>query len=370
MHKRRDSDLPEKVNLILNVILVCLLLIILRVWHLAVIQYDEKLEQSRKPQHRTVLEPAKRGTIRDRFNQPLAVNTMKYNATILYSQLRQIPSVAWEKGPDGKKVKRFKRKEYIAKLAHLLGDELRLDPARIEDLIHAKASFYYHMPFVVKEDISETEYYRLKMLEKDWLGIHVQHLPRRSYPLGKVGADIIGYIGAINREEYERILQEIATLEAFLEAESQGVEYEIPQQIGSVEEAKERLEALREQAYSINDTIGKSGIEGSSERLLRGHHGKKTYYSDARGNYLRELEGARSPLSGQRLLLTISAELQEFAEKLLAQNEKIRLARISTFGKVQQTLMGLHQPWIKGGAIVAMDPKTGEILSSRLLSPL
>lgn len=358
MHDRRDQSLPDKVNKILNVILIALFLIILRVWHLAVIQYDERLEQSQKPQHRTILEPARRGTIRDRHNQPMAVNAIKYSAAILYSQLREIPAVAWEKGPDGKKIKRFKRREYIARLSQLLAHELKLEATRIEDLIHAKASFYYQMPFVIKEDLSEKEYYRLKMLEKDWKGIHVQHLPRRSYPQGKVGADVVGYMGAINREEYERILHEIADLEGYLEAYNEAEE---PDRV-TLEEAKARLHALSEQAYSINDTIGKAGIESSCERLLRGYQGRKTFYSDARGNFLRELAGSRPPLSGQRILLTLSSELQEYAEKLLAQNEKIRQARISN-NDGRPITGGNHQPWIKGGAIIAIDPKTGEILA-------
>lgn len=61
------------------------------------IQHDERLEQARKPQVRVVIEPAKRGTIRDRFNIPLAINKIQYNASILYSQIREIPSVVWEK---------------------------------------------------------------------------------------------------------------------------------------------------------------------------------------------------------------------------------------------------------------------------------
>lgn len=356
MQDRRDSNLPDKVNRILNVILIALLLIVLRVWHLAVIQYDEKLEQSRKPQHRTVLEPARRGTIRDRFNQPLAVNTIKYNAAVLFSELRQIPSVAWEKGPDGKKVRRFKRKEYIKSLAELLGNELHLDPQRIEDLIHAKATFYYQMPFLIKEDINEKEYYRLKMQEKDWRGIYVQKVPRRSYPKGKIGADVVGYMGAINKEEYERILHEIADLEAFLEGRNEAEE------MVSADEAKARLQALKEQAYSIHDAIGKAGIESSCERLLRGYHGRKTYYSDAKGNFLKEMD-AKEPMAGERIQLTLSKELQEYAEKLLAQNEQIRMACISNNDALQKSSLSQHQPWIKGGAIVALDPKTGEILA-------
>ena len=228
MRDRHDQSLPDKVNKILNVILVALFLIVLRVWHLAVIQHDDKLEELRKPQFRMLLEPAKRGTIRDRFNAPLAVNTMRYNAAIHFSQLRQIPSIAWEKAANGKKTKRYRRKEYIAHLSQLLGEELNMDPGRIEDLIYSKAIFYSHMPFVIKEDITERQYYRLKTLEKDWLGIHVQHVPRRSYPLGRLGADVIGYIGAINRDEYERILREIHALESILEEYQQGEEPESP----------------------------------------------------------------------------------------------------------------------------------------------
>src|SRR5207244_225236 len=108
-----------------------------------------------------------------------------------------------------KKVKKYKRKEYICSLAKLLAKELQLDPERLEDLIFSKAALYYHRPFVIKDELSEKEYYRLKMLEKQWLGIQVQNLPKRIYPLGKVGADIIGYMGAINQQEYEAIIGEI-----------------------------------------------------------------------------------------------------------------------------------------------------------------
>lgn len=363
MQDRRDQQLPEKVNRILNVILIALLLIVLRVWHLAVIQHDDRIKQSQKPQYKTILEPAKRGTIRDRFNMPLAVNTMKYNAAIHYSQLRQIPTVVWEKGLDGKKIKRFKRKEYIAALAKLLGDELQIDPERIADLIYSKAIFYGHMPFVIKEDISEKQYFRLKMLEKDWLGVHVQHCPRRSYPMGKIAGDVVGYIGAINREEYERILREIHALESLLEGYEQGEEIELPFGLTDLDQVRQRLKTLLAQTYSINDTIGKAGIEKSCERYLRGCQGRKTYYSDARGDFLRELAGSTPPLSGQRLLLSLSAELQVYAEQLLAENESIRQARISNNDGVRQSIMGLQQPWIKGGAIVALDPNTGDILA-------
>lgn len=356
-------SIPEKANRILNLILIALVLIVLRVWHLAVVQYDVKVEESRKPQRRVAIEPAKRGTIRDRFNIPLAINKMHYQASIVYSQFRQIPYARWETAPDGTRTKFFKRREYITSLAQLLADELQLDPERLEDLIHSKGSLYYHIPFVIKDDISEREYYRLKMLEKDWIGIHVQSLPKRSYPRGRLASDIIGYMGAINRQEYEAIIQELQNLTKYITAKEEGEELPLPEGLEHPSQARKRLKDLQELAYTVNDFVGKSGIEGQFEEELRGFQGRKSYYSDSKGNFLRDLPGAREPLSGQRFLLTISADLQEYAELLLAQNEAIRETQITTAEKEKIILTRKKQPWIKGGAIVAMEPQTGDILA-------
>lgn len=348
-------NIPEKANRILNLILVMMMLIVLRLWHLAVIQYEDKLNDSRKPQRKVIIEPAKRATIRDRFNIPLAINKVQYQVSILYSQFRQIPSVQWETDAQGKRFKHQKRREYIEQLAYAIAKELKMDPERLEDLIHSKGALYYHIPFLIKEDLTEQEYYRLKMLEKDWIGIHVQRVPKRYYPQGKVAADIIGYMGSINQQQYEAIIHEIKTLEQYLLDRENGEDPPLPENIATPQEARKRLKDLQEHAYTINDHVGKTGIERRFEEDLRGFHGKKSFYSDARGNYLRELPNSRLPLSGQRLLLTISAELQEFAEKLLVQNERIREDRLQ--------MSGFDFPWIKGGAIVVLEPQTGDVLA-------
>lgn len=362
-HSKDILNIPAKANRILNVILVGMLLIIFRIWHLSVLQYQEKLEESRKPQRRTVTEAAKRATIRDRFNFPLAINKIQYNAAIHYNLIKQIPTSVWELDESGKKVRRPKRKTYITALANLLGKELDMPVDRIEDLIHAKASFFNQIPFVLKEDITEKQYYRLKMLEKDWPGIVVQHVPQRHYTLGKVAGDIIGYMGAINHQEYEGIIREIKALESYLEDHEAGDVATMPPGVDSPAQGRQRLKDLHELAYTVNDSIGKMGIEARFEKTLRGYRGKKSYYSDAQGNFLRELPGSRDPLSGKRLLLTISAELQQYAEQLLIENENIRQTRLSPLGPIKHTILADKIPWIKGGAIVAMDPHTGDILA-------
>lgn len=356
-------DIPTKANRILNLILIAFILILIRIWHLAVVQYDQKVEEAKKPQQKVVIEPATRATIRDRFNIPLALNKIQYQATILYSQIKEIPSIVWEKDENtGKKIRKFKRKEYIHQLALLLAHELGLEAERIEDLIHAKASYYFQVPYVIKYDLTEIEYYRLKMLEKSWPGIYARSQPKRVYPRGRVASDIVGYLGAINRQEYEKILHEMHELEEII-FKNEEEDHELPVGIDSLEQARKRLKDLKEKAYTINDYIGKTGVEGFYEKQLRGFYGKKSFYSDSRGNFLRELPGSRPAISGQRLLLTISAELQEYAEQLLAQNETIRIVRITPLGEIKKTILALKHPWIKGGAIVVMDPQSGDILT-------
>lgn len=357
-----QEEIPQKANWVLNLILAGMILILLRAWHLAVVQHEERREEAEKPQHRTIIEPAKRGTIRDRFNIPLAINKIQYNAAVLYAPIRGIPAFVWEK-VDGKRVKRFKRKEHIRGLAEVLARELEMESDRIEDLIHAKASLYNQVPFVLKEDITEEQYYRLKMLEREWQGIQVQRVPKRLYPHGKLASDIIGYMGAINREEYEAIFQEMRALKEFLTVHELGENPSFPSGFDSISQVLRRLKDLEEHSYTMNDYVGKAGVEGRMEEELRGFHGKRSFYSDARGNFLRELPGAREPFAGKRILLTISAELQQFAEQLLMENEPLRKSRISGMSAIKQELIALHEPWIKGGSIVAIDPNTGEILA-------
>ena len=76
-----DYNIPEKANRVLNIIILGLLLIVIRVWYLAIIQHDDQLERARKPKRRAVIEKVERATVRDRFNIPL--RSIKFNITPL-----------------------------------------------------------------------------------------------------------------------------------------------------------------------------------------------------------------------------------------------------------------------------------------------
>lgn len=352
-----DHKIPAKANRVLNLILIGLILILVRVWYLAVVQHDHHLELARKPQRRVVIEHVDRATIRDRFNVPLAVNRIQYNAAVSYAQIRQIPSIVWKKDDQGKWVRIQARKAYIEDLSKILGKELEIDPQEVEDAIIGRASLFPHTPFIIKEDISENEYYRLRMLGKEWPGAFAKRSSKRFYPLGKVACDVLGYLGPISQKEYVAIAHETEELQAYLSQREAGELIPLPPGYQTPLEVRKRLKDLQEMAYTINDLVGKGGIEGAFDQHLRGACGKKTVEVDTKGNFIRDLPGGRKAKPGERVLLTISAELQEFAEMLLVQHDPIRDKK-NKEGKLR-----LDYPWIKGGAIVALHPKTGEVLA-------
>jgi cell division protein FtsI/penicillin-binding protein 2 len=350
--------ISAKSNTLLKIILAGFLIVAIRVWHLEVVQREEKIRESEQPKRRTIVQRANRGTIRDRFGIPLAVNKICYNATIYYNQISQIRAISWQEDASGKRVKAYPRREYIEKLSMELGKLLGLDPLRVEDLIHSKASLFPHVPFIIKSGLTEEEHYRLAIMEKDWLGIHAEIGSERYYPRHKSGGEIIGTMGSISSKQYIEIAEEIAQLQKIIEGWEEGEVFEMPFDV-----AVSRLQELREKAYSIQDLVGKTGIEGKFENELRGFYGKKIFEVDSKGKCLKEQTGGRAAIGGEQIDLSISIELQEFAEALLAENEAEREGRSLGYDPETKERKVLKQPWIKGGSIVAIDPNTGEVLA-------
>ncbi|MGB9608221.1 MAG: penicillin-binding protein 2, partial [bacterium] len=106
--------------------------------------------------------------------------------------------------------------------------------------------------------------------------------------------------------------------------------------IGYVGEiSAEELKKWRENGYQMGDMVGKTGIERLWESKLKGEKGGQRMEVDARGQVHRLLERIE-PKPGEEIRLTIDLNIQRAAE---------------------EALKG------KRGAVVAMNPQTGEILA-------
>ena len=103
------------------------------------------------------------------------------------------------------------------------------------------------------------------------------------------------------------------------------------------------LTELAAEGYLRDDVIGKSGIEASFERELRGRYGTDLVQRDASGRQLRVLETVVEPEPGMNLMLTIDAETQRLAEQALT--------------------WGMDVAGVGQGVTVVMNPQTGEILA-------
>ncbi len=99
-----------------------------------------------------------------------------------------------------------------------------------------------------------------------------------------------------------------------------------------------RVELKKDSLLELGDYIGKSGVESYYDKELRGKKSVEIFFRDARGRIkgrYRNGEEDTAPIDGSDLILSIDAKLQSFGEELMRG---------------------------KRGAIVAIEPNTGEIL--------
>ena len=81
---------------------------------------------------------------------------------------------------------------------------------------------------------------------------------------------------------------------------------------------QEELKVLQEEndAYDLNDTVGKSGIEASMETELQGMKGSETVYVDNLGKVIKTSDRTE-PTAGNDIYLTIDSDLQRIGYHIL-----------------------------------------------------
>ena len=152
----------------------------------------------------------------------------------------------------------------------------------------------------IRNRLSDEEVARFAAQRYRFPGVEIKARLFRNYPYNELASHVIGYIGRINQAEKAKIE----------ESEDSG-------------------------NYRGTDYIGKLGVEQSYEAQLHGTTGVQEMETSAGGRAVRRLNSSQA-IPGNSVVLSIDIKLQKLVEDL--------------YGK-------------RRGALVALDPKTGEVLA-------
>ncbi|NUQ85372.1 MAG: hypothetical protein HUU11_11720 [Anaerolineales bacterium] len=289
--------------------------ILFRLFNLQVLSPETWMNQAEDNYTLTISDPAPRGIIYDRNGYILARNIASYNLVITPAELPD----------DDADIQRIYRE--ISKLTGVpvggpVTDET-LDFAKlfspcvpgpsIADMVALGASLAPYSPVKIACNISEELARIIGERSVDWPGVSIEIEPVRDYPTGSLTANVVGFLGPI-----PALLQD----------------------------------AYEERGYVANrDKVGYSGVEASLDDILLGRNGLRVVQRDVAGAALRNLEPPILPTPGNNVVLTIDTRLQKAAEAVLL--DEIDYWNNRFYGYIR----------ISSGVVIAMNPKTGEILA-------
>lgn len=168
----------------------------------------------------------------------------------------------------------------------------------------------------ISSEISRESAVQLQENSQKLTGVNIIIEPTRVYHTGSLASHIIGYVSRISSRNQEEFAERGDTHE-----------------------------------YAVDDKVGQVGIEKTFEEYLRGEDGEKQIDMTVDGTITGEYT-SKEAIGGADVVLTIDANLQGIAERALAAN--IQKIREGGFGEPVNA---------EGGAVVAIDVKTGEILA-------
>jgi penicillin-binding protein 2 len=274
-------ELHRRLRWVVLIGIAALFALVGRLWQLQVMRGESYYERTVSNVVKERYLPSVRGKILDRHGVPLADNRPAFN---IYVTPRQ-----W-------------KPETRAELARLLGlsDD---DLAKIDERIGLGSKRDPRQPILVLEDQGRNRATLIEEALARLPGVEVHHEPYRYYPQGKLAAHLVGYMSQMTTAEAEK---------------------------------------LTNQGYQTSELVGRYGLEAAWENYLRGKKGIERYAVDARGQRLDDktaatlIQGERvsGAIPGANLVLTIDAELQRLAEKMVGS---------------------------QAAAVVIVEPKTGKL---------
>ncbi|HKA85473.1 MAG TPA: penicillin-binding protein 2 [Acidimicrobiales bacterium] len=195
-------------------------------------------------------------------------------------------------------------------------------PITPEDIVRRLGDKRYsrYAPAPVATDVPEELKIYLDEHEEEFPSVVVQRTAVRHYPYGTLAAQTLGYVGQIDDAE-----------------------------LTYVQAAGETTKP-----YTLNDHIGKAGIERTFEQYLRGTPGIRRIEVDAQGEPVRVISD-REPRPGDDLVLSIDIDLQALVEQALQQGLADARARPPRKDNPPNNATT--------GATVVEDPNNGQLLA-------
>ena len=178
-----------------------------------------------------------------------------------------------------------------------LCDLLEIDKEKLIKQLNKARRYSPRLPSPVVAQMSKIEYASLQEKIRKFKGFYIQKRSARDYQTS-IGANVLGYIAEVT-----------------------------PQKV------------KKNPYYQSGDLYGKSGVEKSYEKILRGEKGVRYVQKD---KFNRDIGSYKNgtldtlPKNGKDITITIDAVLQQYGEELMVN---------------------------KRGGIIAIEPSTGEILS-------
>lgn len=261
---------------------IALSIVIGRLVQLQVIDYEHFMARSQGNRVRMEAVAPIRGLIFDRKGRIIAENLPAYQLELIPEQVGDI-------------------EDTLQRLARL-GSIAEEDIPRFLELISSGPRF---KPVTLNLRLTDEEIANFAVQRPSFPGVDFQPRLVRHYPDGPAVAHAVGYVGALNTDDLQRV---------------------------------------DPSRYAGTSHVGKTGIEASRELELHGDAGFRHVVTNARGrqvpgesrDFADSLPADETPAPGHNIYLTLDLDLQQLANELMAD---------------------------KRGAVVALDPWSGEILT-------
>lgn len=291
-------------------ILCCMLLLTVNLWRLQVASGEDYRVRQENQSVRAVRLPATRGRILDSNQQPLAVNRLRFDVHMYIDELRPLFYTHYMRLKDGRKLRRAEQDELGRTARYQVVSNLTMQVSlRLgQPLVLDEEKFHTHYykrrytPMTVMQDLSPGQVARFVEQIHAVPGVDLSVNPVRTYPNGDMAFHTLGYL---------RLDDDPDTGD------------DIPFRF----------------RYRLPDYVGVDGLEGVYDELLRGEAGAKTIRVN-NISYRTSEEVWEWPESGYNIVLSLDRDIQLAAEAALQANG----------------------PETRG-AVVVMDPRTGDLLS-------